>query len=70
MAGDGTTVQRHSNVLGNEQLLVHQLPAAQGGEFTWRYSLTATPGKFDRDTATTFARTVRQPLAAVVQKQK
>ncbi|MHB9131240.1 MAG: glycoside hydrolase family 38 N-terminal domain-containing protein [Armatimonadota bacterium] len=39
-------------------------PAAQGGGFTWRYSLLAMPGGFDRDAATRFARTLRQPLIA------
>jgi len=40
-------------------------PAAQGGEFVWRYSLRVMPGGFDRDAALRFARTIRQPLVGV-----
>ena len=40
-------------------------PAAQGGGFEWRYSLSAMPGGFDKGAADTFARAVRLPLAAV-----
>lgn len=41
-------------------------PAAQGGRFEWRYSLTAMPGDFDRAAAERFARDVRQPMVAAV----
>lgn len=40
-------------------------PAAQGGEFVWRYSLRVMPGGFDREAALRFARTIRQPLVGV-----
>lgn len=41
-------------------------PAAQGGKFTWRYSIRAAPGAFDRKSAENFARDVRQPLVATL----
>ncbi|MEI6971857.1 MAG: hypothetical protein WCL44_10110 [bacterium] len=40
-------------------------PAAQGG-LTWRYSIQAMPGAFDRDAAVRFAGEVRLPLVATV----
>jgi hypothetical protein len=43
-------------------------PAAQGGGFTWRYSLQAFPGAFDPKAADRFARGVRQPLLAEVMR--
>ena len=41
-------------------------PAAQGGEFVWRYSLRVMPGPFDAAAVRRFARTIRQPLVGVV----
>jgi hypothetical protein len=49
--------------VGNEQLLVHQLPCFPIGEVRWTYTISTT-----RDTSTTaatkFAWSVRNPLAA------
>lgn len=39
-------------------------PAAQGGGFSWRYSLTAMPGEFDREAGERFARGTRQSMVA------
>jgi alpha-mannosidase len=41
-------------------------PAAQGGGFSWRYSLQAFSGAFDQKTALLAARQVRQPLISVL----
>jgi hypothetical protein len=41
-------------------------PAAQGGGFTWRYSLQAFPGAFDPAAAARCAQAVRQPLVGCV----
>ena len=41
-------------------------PAAQGGTICWRYSLSGWAEAFDASRAAAFARTIRQPLVAVV----
>ncbi len=39
-------------------------PAAQGGEFSWMYSIKILPGPFDSSDTSRFAGQVRQPLIA------